>query len=418
VSDELELLRRLGRELAEPDADEVERARKLLEERVRSASAPEPARERGPRLRRRWAVALAAACLLVGSGLGFGIGSSVTPTGAAGGSVVGLGFIPADGWNVTQTGAIAETGVARAVAANVPLKAGDEVRDLPLATLRELPPTGVVIVARFLPRGDVARDERFPSRMLPLRAADAVPLDLPPDLAGSALAGLRLRAAADGYNVEARIFLHAPPSPARLAAVDAQLSRLVMAPNRVTLVVQPTVYSAGHERMTIFGSVDGAGSGKKVTVQFKACGLQPVMFRDAFEMETEAGGRYALDGYLRPFNLGVSGVFRAVSGDDVSAEVPVSQRARVNMRPVGGGRFEVGVWGKTVSFWRRFVLLQRFERTRGVWVTVRRVVLTEGVGSTKPFRPGVRKGTMIRAVFPLSQARPCYLAGVSPTWRA
>lgn len=186
----------------------------------------------------------------------------------------------------------------------------------------------------------------------------------------------------------------------------------------VTLVVQPTIFSSGQERMTIFGSVDGAGAGKKVTIQFKACGLRPVMFRDAFEMTTEAGGRYALDGYLRPFNLGVSGVYRAVSGDDVSTEVPVSQRAPVFMRPLDGGRFEVRVWGKTVSFWRRFVLLQRFERARGVWVTVRRVVLTEGGGSTKPFRPRVRKGTMIRAVFPLSQARPCYLAGVSPSWRA
>lgn len=202
------------------------------------------------------------------------------------------------------------------------------------------------------------------------------------------------------------------------AALSGAAGGHIVSQSRVTLVVQPTVFTTTGERMTIFGSVDGAGAGRKVTIQFKACGLQPVMFRDAFEMTTESGGRYALDGYLRPFNLGVSGVFRAVSGDDVSAEVPVSQRAAVYMRPVGGGRFEVRVGGRTVSFWRRFVLLQRFERTRGVWVTVRRLVLTEGLGATKPFRPGVRKGTMIRAMLPLGQARPCFLAGVSPTWRA
>jgi hypothetical protein len=413
VPDELDLLKSLGRELAEPDEENVARARSLLEQRIASPRT-------GFSMRLRFGLVAVAAALLVGSGLGFGVGSRVTPSGSASGNVVGLGFIPAEGWNVTQSGALAETGVARAVAANVAVESGYDGRGLPRATLRALPPTGVVIVARFMPRGDVARDERFPMRALPLRAADAVPVDLPRDLPGSAVAGLRLRAGAGGYNVEARIFVHRPLSPASTAAVDAQLSRLVMAPKRVTLVVQPTVFTTSQERMTIFGSVDGAGAGRKVTIQFKACGLQPVMFRDAFETTTEAGGRYALDGYLRPSNPGVSGVYRAVSSDDVSAEVPVSKRALVGMRPLSGGRFEVSVYGKTVSFWRRFVLLQRFEPGRGVWVTLRRLVLGEENGRivTDPFRPGVRRGTRIRAVFPLSQARPCYLAGVSPTWRA
>jgi hypothetical protein len=185
---------------------------------------------------------------------------------------------------------------------------------------------------------------------------------------------------------------------------------------RVTLVVQPTIISTGDQRMTIFGSVDGAKAGEKVTIQFKACGLLPVRFRDAFETTTDAGGRFSL-AELRPFNLGVSGTYRAVAGGDTSAEIPVRQRARVNLWPRDGGRFEVSVGGK-VSFWRRFVLLQRFDRARGVWITLRRVVLTEEFGGSLPFRPRVPKGTMIRAVLPLSQARPCYLAGVSPTLRA
>jgi hypothetical protein len=183
----------------------------------------------------------------------------------------------------------------------------------------------------------------------------------------------------------------------------------------VTLVVQPTIVSTGDQRMTIFGSVDTRKAGEKVTIQFKACGLLPVRFRDAFETTTEAGGGFSLN-QLRPFNLGVSGVYRAVAGDDISAEVAVRQRARVNLWPRDGGRFEVSVGGK-VSFWRRFVLLQRFERARGVWITLRRVVLTEDFGSSLPFRPPVPKGTLIRAVFPLSQARPCYIAGASPTIR-
>jgi hypothetical protein len=184
----------------------------------------------------------------------------------------------------------------------------------------------------------------------------------------------------------------------------------------VTLVVQPPIVSTGDQRMTIFGAVDSGKAGEKVTIQFKACGLLPVRFRDAFETTTDAGGRFSLD-ELRPFNLGVSGVYRAVSGDDISAEIPVRQRAYVSLRPLGGGRFEVRAGGK-VSFWRRFVLLQRFERARGVWITLRRVVLTEGHGSSLPFRPRVPTGTRVRAVLPLSQAKPCYLAGVSQERRA
>jgi hypothetical protein len=414
VPNELDLLKGLGRELAEPDDESVARARALLEQRagLSSSGSSRPRR----RLRVRWAPAVATIALLIGSGLGFGIGASVTPAGEARGNVVGLGFIPADGWNVAQSGAIGETGVARAVAANVPIESQDESRELPLATLRSLPPNGVVIVARFLPRGDPAPDARFPPRDLPLRVSDAAPGDLPRTLAGTSVVPLRLRAAADGYNIDARVFVGTPLSRARLAAVDDQLGRMVVAPGRVTLVVQPTTFSSTGERMTIFGSVDSGKAGEKVTIQFKACGLLPVRFRDAFETTTQAGGGYSLSGYLRPFNLGVSGVYRAVAGDDLSTEVPVSQRASVNLRPLNGGRYEVRVWGK-VSFWRRFVLLQRFERARGVWVTVRRLVLTEGHGATLPFRPGVPKGTLIRAVFPLSQARPCYLANVSQTLR-
>jgi hypothetical protein len=45
--------------------------------------------------------------------------------------------------------------------------------------------------------------------------------------------------------------------------------------------------------------------------------------------------------------------------------------------------------------------------------------LTEGTtpAKTLPFRPRVPKGTLIRAVLPLSQARPCYLAGYGPLMR-
>lgn len=67
-------------------------------------------------------------------------------------------------------------------------------------------------------------------------------------------------------------------------------------------------------------------------------------------------------------------------------------------------------------FWRKRVLFQRFDRRLGTWATVRRVVLTEYTGYTA-FTASVPKGCLVRVVLPLSQARPCYLAGYSPLLR-
>lgn len=415
MPDDLDLLKNLGRELTEPDERSVSRARDLLERRIGLSPKQGPAARVSSRLRLRWELALAAVVLLIGSGLGFGIASFVTPSGSASPTVTGLGFIPAEGWSVAQATAVDQPGVARAIAATIPIAPDDESQDLPYATAQALPRTGVVIVARLSPRGDLRTDASFPLRELPLRAAGAVPSDLPAMLTGTSLVVFRLRAGTGGYNVDARLFFGEQPSVAAIARADQQLKRLVVVPSGITLVVLPTTFSNTSQRMTVYGSVSTGKAGEKVTVQFKACGLYPIQFRDALETTTTAGGGYSF-AELQPFNLGVSGVYRAVSGGDVSAEVRVRQRAAVYLRPLRrGARFEVAVWGK-MSFWRRYVLLQRFERRRGVWITVRRLVLTENLGQTTPFRPGVPKGTQIRAVLPLSQARPCYLTGYSQIW--
>jgi hypothetical protein len=362
---------------------------------------------------------IAALGVALGAFLGFGFAELATADGARSEPTIGFGFLPADGWNVVQAGTAGATGTAHAVAANVPLRAGDGSTSLPYETLRTLPPSGAVIVARLVTGDKVAGDSDVNQRRLPLQLGEATPSVLPAGLADAGLVALRLRADVSGHDLDATVFLGAPPSPESLAAVDGQLRRLVVAPSAVSLVVQPTLIRRSDERMTIYGSVSSGKAGEKVTVQFKACGLQPEMFRDALETTTQAGGGFSFVGQ-RPFNLGVSGVFRAVSSGDASPEVRVQQRAAVYMQPQRGpnrGRFRVRVWGK-VSFWRRYVLIQRFERRRGVWVTMRRVSLTEENGSATPlFRPAVPKGTLIRAVFPLSQARPCYLAGYGPLLR-
>jgi hypothetical protein len=243
----------------------------------------------------------------------------------------------------------------------------------------------------------------------------------------------RLRAALGGYNVETRAYFGSQPSAEDLAAAQQQLNGLVVASSGITLVVQPRIVNEFRQRLSIFGSVDSGDAGEKVRVQFKACGANPSEFRDTHETTTRAGGGFSFS-QLQPFGPGISGTFRAVSGGSVSTDVAVQYQADVFLRYPRRGRFEAGVLG-LVSLWRRQVLLQRYERSRGIWTTVRRLVLTEQEGggipnpgvpdlpqpvvfATEPFRAGVPKGTMIRVVFPLAQARPCYLAGVSEVRRA
>jgi hypothetical protein len=378
---------------------------------------------------RRWAVAVVGAALLAASGLGFGLGSSLTASGEAGVNVVGFGFIPVRGWSVIQTGSLDGNAAAQAVAANVRVHA-DDASGAPDETLRSLPQSGVLLWTTFRPRGDESVDKGFPIRTLPLRLVDADPVSPFGDpSAPSRLVRYRLVAGVGGYNIDTRVYFGSQPTAETRAAVQEQLDRLVVAASGVTLVVQPRVARDVSQRLTVFGSVESGKAGEKVAVQFKACGTSPGEFRDFLETTTRSGGGFSFL-ELQPFGPAISGVFRAVSGDSTSADVPITYHADVSLRYPRGGRTAVSVSAR-VSLWRRYVLLQRYDRTRGVWVNVRRIRLTEQGGGISPypgphpsffgtetFRPGVPRGTQIRAVMPLSQARPCYLAGVSEVRRA
>jgi hypothetical protein len=431
VPDELDLLRDLGRDVADPDSESVDRARGLLEQRIARENSVGATREpksarRSRRL--RWTAAVAAVSVLVGSAVGFAVASVVASTGSASSNLVGFGFLPARGWNVSQTGAL-DGGTPSAVAANVPLNARDQDGE-PFATLRSLPPRGVLIWTRFTPRGDAASDRAFPVRTLPLQLGDGDPVSPLRDRAAPAgVFRYRIATAIGGYNVDARVYFGSRPSPDARAEVQQQLDRLVVAASGVTLVVQPRVVRDVGQRMTVFGSVASGKAGEKVIVQFKACGASPSPFRDFLETTTRAGGGFSFL-ELQPFGPGISGVFRAVSGDATSPDLPITHLADVSLQYPRGGRTTVRVSAR-VSLWRRHALLQRYDRPRGTWVTIRRVTLTEQGGGpspypgpaptvfyTEPFRPGVARGTLIRAVMPLSQARPCYLAGVSEVRRA
>ena len=391
-----------------------------------SQAVPRPASPSGDEARRRsrrprllrlgWGFAGAAVALLVGSGLGFGLADSVTPSGAAGTPFAGSGFLPARGWTVVQSGTIGSTGTATSIAANVPLRPGDTVGAVPRRTLEALPARGVVVYASFTTRGDPAEDFKFAPHRLPLRAAHATPVPgTDPVLAAGGVSEYRLAAAVGGHNVDVRIYYgRTPPSSRMVTSAQQQVARLVVAAEQVTIFARPTVVGLGRMTTTLFGSVANGRGGQLVDIQAKDCGQR--FFRGVAGTQTRDGGQWTTE-YLP----GITTSLRAVWNGHASAPVAIRSEATVSLRRARGA-YEVGINAK-MQFWHRRVLIQ--QRRQGSWRTVRSVLLTKQGATTGwayvytsgSFRMSIPRGAQIRAVLPANQARPCYLASISNTLR-
>jgi hypothetical protein len=405
-----QLLARLADEAGDPTETELRKAARLAAAEGRSpqqrpASATRPWRP----LRVRWAAGGAAA-LLVATGLGFGVASWLTPTSSARTDVEGFGFLPATGWTVIQVGLPGSAESTRMVAANVPISPGDPRRGQPPA-LHAWPPWTTVIDATLRARGEPARDLAFPVRNLPLSLADARPVTV----RGQPTLEYVLRAGVNGYNVDASVTFASEPTGEMFRKAEEQIARLVVAPAAITITVRPTIYSRT-QALGVSGSVTSGKADEKVTLQFKQCGLYPLQFRDHAEVTTHEGGGWGI-------TTGViaNGVFRAVSGGDVSNEVPVQKRADIRLAPAPPGRYAVQVVER-MSFWRKQVLIQRFHRGQRKWLLVQKLRLVNSSAApgssyvwstTDEFAVDVAKGTTIRAVLPLAQAKPCHIGGYS-----
>jgi hypothetical protein len=198
----------------------------------------------------------------------------------------------------------------------------------------------------------------------------------------------------------------------------------------VSIGVRPSIMRFG-EKPEIFGAVTSSKADEEVTVQFRQCGLYPAQFRDFMTTRTIEGGAWSLVELLGVrLSIPASGTFRALWNGEVSREVRFQVRASVRLVPLpirGGRRFHVLVAGAQ-SFWHRRVRIERFDTRRRNWRLVQTVLVTETLtnkdyGSstildgTKPFRIAVPRGTTVRAVLPLAETRPCYLAGYSTLQR-
>jgi hypothetical protein len=198
-----------------------------------SATATRRAREATVRRRRLRRVLPFALVVALAAAVGLATGRSLAPAsgGPLGLGAAGIGFLPAEGWTVLQTGNEATAQQpSRALAANVPIHPDDEPHRLPYRSLLGLPSDGVLIAARFtaLPDGS---PEPEPGE-LPLRVADARPgiqasADVRPE---RPLGQYQLHRTVGRYRVDLHFYFGArEPSPRARAAAQRQLDRLVVA---------------------------------------------------------------------------------------------------------------------------------------------------------------------------------------------
>jgi hypothetical protein len=323
-------------------------------------------------------IAAIGVALLAASGLGFGLGASVTPSGTAGRNVAGLGFQLGQGWDVVQTGG-AQPGTTRAVASQ----------------------NGIVIAVTSTPRGDPAEDVEYEPGELPLQITEA--RRIPGDSSR-----LHLRAAVGGYNVDATIsFGELSPTRAMLASAQRQLDRLVVAADRVTISVRPTISSPATTMVTVFGTIDSGKAGESVTVQAKEC--DNTFFRVYAGANTEAGGTWSTVIYPT-----ITMKLRAVWNGETSSEVTFRLRPFIGFRQQSRTRFRIGLAYGT-RFAGKRVSVQRFDQRVGRWETIRNVRLGSSYATYVTLR--VPRGSRLRVLLSNSQAAPCYLGATSPVIR-
>jgi hypothetical protein len=185
------------------------------------------------------------------------------------------------------------------------------------------------------------------------------------------------------------------------------------AADTISIGARPLIAGAG-DRVEVSG-VHSSGRGDvDITLEAKYC--DETTWREVSATHTDPGGAWYLE-YVPLITQGI----RAKGGGATSPEVKVQTRPTVSLGQRPPGTFFVNVNSQR-GFWRKRVSLQRFDRTKRVWREVRKIQLTEtgappGVGwvwtGSDKVRVKVPEGTTLRAVLPLSQAKPCYLAGYS-----
>ena len=199
---------------------------------------------------------------------------------------------------------------------------------------------------------------------------------------------------------------------AAVVAATGLAAPSLSAPPPVTIAAQPTDLLRDR-RLTLYGAVASRRGQELVRLEARDCGQS--LWRLVARVETTVGGRWSWP-YFTP---GITASIRARWNGRTSAPVRVRDRAYVELRRHGPRSFAISVRAK-MSFVGRRTLLQRLDPARG-WTTVASAALSESgapPGSTFVFSSArlsaiVPSRSLVRALLPLAQARPCYLSGRS-----
>jgi hypothetical protein len=199
-------------------------------------------------------------------------------------------------------------------------------------------------------------------------------------------------------------------SAALVAAVLAGLATAASIADSVTMRPRASVVRSGEYSVGVLGAVSSGTEGEYVAIKGKECGIPGAFFRGIGGATTTGGGAYEASVPIR-----TTTTIRAEWKDAASPTVVIQKRVFISLTKEEDG-FRVAVSSETASVDGKKAIVQRLTPTG--WKTLQTVTLKaiDGYvqyGEKKKLRFKVPKRTLLRAVLPLSQAKPCYLAGYS-----
>ena len=184
----------------------------------------------------------------------------------------------------------------------------------------------------------------------------------------------------------------------------------------VSLTAAPPTAPYG-QSVTLSGLVSSADAGETVTIDAMECG-KTTFTRLATVMSVANGA------WSSPAKPAMNTVYRANWKNTKSALLTETVTPVVSLRRVRARRFSATVTAAQ-SFVGKYVVLQRYVRSRKAWKTVKRVSLKTVKPGTAPtmissagFRARVARRTRLRLLLTKAQAGTCYGPARSRTVRA
>jgi len=187
-------------------------------------------------------------------------------------------------------------------------------------------------------------------------------------------------------------------------------------PDTLTLAAKPQLVIYGGN-VTLTGTLSNQKVGENVDVLAAPCGQTAAT--KVTTVQTTSGG--AFTAVVRPLKNTLYTVkVKSTTSNAVSEKV----RPKLRLRKLAAHRYSLRVLAAQ-SFAGRYGTFQRFNRTLGRWVTVKRVLLranSTGVAptviSSVAFRSTIRPLLKVRVVLPQLQVGSCYRPGRSNVIRS